>query len=42
MKRFGDEITGAPFDRLDSVLDGSMAGDDDADDIWVAFNGCPD
>ena len=39
MKRFGDEITGAALDRLDSVLNGSMASDNDADDIWIAFKG---
>ena len=37
LERLGDEIRRALLDGLDRVLHGAVAGDDDGDDVGVAF-----
>ena len=38
LKRLGDELGRAAFDRLDRVLDGAEAGHDDTHDLGVALD----
>ena len=39
LERLADEVGGAALDGVDGVLDGAVAGDDDADDARVALQG---
>ena len=39
LKRLADEIPGAALDRLDGILDGAESGDDDGNDVGIAFDG---
>ena len=39
LKRLGDEVGRALFDRVDGILHGAVAGDDDRDDVGIAPEG---
>ena len=39
LKRLADEIPGAALDRLDRILDRAESGDDDGNDVGIAFDG---